>query len=399
MSEHTLTVEKFVQAPPAQVYRAFTNGTALREWLCDVASIAARPAGRMYLYWNGDFYSSGEYLQLEPNSKVAFTWFGRGDPAATRVVISLAEKDGGTQLTLAHTVQDEKSIAGFQSEWGTSLNNLASVLETGKDLRIFDRPMLGISLGDYTPEQAQKLGVPETEGMRLDGVTEGLGAHAAGLQPDDVLVGLAGKPLTRDFGSFAAALQGKKGGDVVEVIYYRGPQKKTVQMKLSPRPVPEIPFDPRQAADQLRRQRQEGLELLKAAFANVSQEEALFHPAPEEWNALEVVAHLIHGERYTLQNITEVVTSFESLADDWGGNLLLQNRATVAAFPTAALLLEELEHLATELVALVENLPPEFVARKGSYFRLMQGLLAGGPGHTRGHLGQIEAAIAAARAH
>ena len=45
----TLTCQRTIQAPLDQVYRAFTNAQALREWFCDVATVVPRIGGRVYL--------------------------------------------------------------------------------------------------------------------------------------------------------------------------------------------------------------------------------------------------------------------------------------------------------------------------------------------------------------
>ena len=92
----SVTSEKFIKAPAAQVYLAFTNATLLKEWLCDVATVSPKPGGRMYLWWNGDFYSSGEYVDLEPNRSITFQWFGRGESIPTQVAVTLSKKKGGT---------------------------------------------------------------------------------------------------------------------------------------------------------------------------------------------------------------------------------------------------------------------------------------------------------------
>jgi uncharacterized protein YndB with AHSA1/START domain len=39
------------------VYRAFTNSTALREWLCDTATVSPRLGGG-FTAWNGYAYGS-----------------------------------------------------------------------------------------------------------------------------------------------------------------------------------------------------------------------------------------------------------------------------------------------------------------------------------------------------
>ncbi|HNB42407.1 MAG TPA: SRPBCC domain-containing protein, partial [Anaerolineales bacterium] len=153
-----VTAETFVQAPLKFAYRAFTNATTIREWLCDVATVAAHPRGRMYLWWAGDFYSSGHYLELEENKRVKFRWYSSIDPAPTEVTVTFTEKDGGVNVRMDHEVPSDeawkKMAEGFRNNWQDSLRNLKSVLETGIDLRIAERPMLGIVPGDFSPEQA-----------------------------------------------------------------------------------------------------------------------------------------------------------------------------------------------------------------------------------------------------
>jgi len=395
----TVSSEQCIKASPAQVYYAFTHAIALHEWLCDFATVAARPGGRMYLWWHGDFYSAGEYVSLEENKSVIFKWFGRGDPAPSEVAVSIEEKDGGMRITLSHTVPDGKDwetrAKGFKAEWDSTLPNLASVLETGLDRRIFDRPMLGINISDFSPEIARALGVPVTQGTRIDSPLETMGAYKAGLRKDDVLVQFNGKPITNDFGSLVTALQGKKGGDEVEVVFYRGSEKKTVIMELSKRPVPEIPWQPAELARQVRAKYDESLAALEQCFQGVTEAEADHEPAAGEWSAKQTLAHLIQTERNWIANLDDVVGGYERLADDWGGNLPAHINATLMAYKNVRGLLAELKRLANEAVAFLAALPPEFVARKCSYYQAAWQMLEA-QSHTFSHVEQIKSAIAAA---
>ncbi|HTX91004.1 MAG TPA: SRPBCC domain-containing protein [Anaerolineales bacterium] len=396
-----IRIEQFVKASPAQIYYSLTHAVGMTEWLCDFATLAPRPGGRIYLWWHGDFYTAGEFIGLEENRSVAFHWRSGADPAPSTVTISLAGKDGGTLVTLAHTVpageEWSKRAEGFRQEWAATLGNLAQVMETGLDKRTFERPMLGINLSDFTPDIAKAMGVPVTTGMRLDFLPEEMGAFKAGLRKDDVLVELAGKPLTSDFGTLLTALQGKKGGDKVEVVFYRGPEKKTLTMELSRRPIPQIPWDAAGLAKEARKRYNEGIGALEKIFAGVSESEADFRPAPSEWNAKEVLAHLIQNERHWLENLDDVIGGYPRVSDDWGGNSTIHARATAGAYKTVRGLLDEEKRLADEMVAYVEAFPPEFVARKASYFQAANMLLEGSLPHILSHTDQIKAAIEAAR--
>jgi len=393
-----VTEEVFVLAPMKLAYRAFTNSTSLREWLCDVATVEPHPNGRMYLWWRGDFYSSGHYLELDENKRVRFRWFSNIDSAPTEVTVSVSEKEGGTLVQLTHEVPDDptwtQKAERFRENWADSLRNLKSVLESGLDLRIAERPMLGILPGDFTEEQARALGVPVRDGLRLDGVVDGMGAQRSGLQKDDVLVEMAGHPIHNDANSLPIAIAGKKGGDHINVVIYRGPEKKNIDLELSKRPMPEVPFDAKELAKRARTLYEAGLAEVEGCFDNVTDEQAMTKPEPQEWSALEVVAHLIHGERFNQIILTGLIDGYEPVTDGFGTNVDAQVAATVKANASVALMLSALRRTVEETLAYVSLIPDEFVANKGSYYRFGFGLLQ--PNfHLTGHTQQIKAALSA----
>jgi uncharacterized protein YndB with AHSA1/START domain len=401
MNTQILSFTQAVKAPPDVVYRAFTNATALREWLCDAASVLPHPGGRLYLAWNSGYYTSGEYTVTQPGEKIAFTWRGRGEPSQTEVQVSLAASDGRTLVTLEHLglgMDDEwrKTFEEVEVGWKTGLENLASVLETGEDMRFTRRPMLGITVGDYDDERAKALGVPVAQGIRLDGTLEGMGAYAAGLQGNDVIVGMAGHPVT-DYPSLTNALQKHRSGDEIEVEFFRGGEKKTVSMRLSQRPVPEIPGTAAELAKAVRPRYAEMEAELDKLLQGVSDEEASYRPAEGEWTLKENLAHLLQGERGLHFFIADLITGEERVSDGFGDNVQAQVEATVAAYPTLADLREELRHNSKETVEFLARLPESFVAEKRSYWRVAYYVLDA-PYHLRGHIEQMQAAIGAARA-
>lgn len=396
----TVTAETFVQAPLKFAYRAFTNATSLREWLCDVATVAPHPHGRMYLWWAGDFYSSGHYLELEENKRVKFRWFSSIDPAPTEVTVTFTEKDGGVNVRMDHEVLEGEAWKGkpesFRENWQDSLRNLKSVLETGIDLRIAERPMLGIVPGDFSEEQAKHLGIPVREGLRLDATVDGMGAQRAGLQRDDLLVSMAGKPITNDFTSLQMAIAGKKGGDVVDVEFYRGAEKKKIAMELTKRPMADVPFNPIELAKQARALMEPALVEIEKCFEGYTDKQAMKRPDPNEWSALEVVAHLIQGERFNANYLSSLIDGYEPTTDGFGGNINASVDATVKANPSIKLMMDALRRSVDEILIYVENIPEEFVANKGSYYRFGSGMLQ--PGfHLNAHTDQMRKALEAAK--
>jgi len=396
----TLIFEKAIDVPPAQVYRAFTNSTALREWMCNIATTDPKVGGRVYMAWNSGFYTAGHYNKLEKDQEIAFTWYGRGEPGITEVVVVLAPADGGTRLHLEHrglgTNEEWASmLREARQGWEEGLGNLASVLETGEDLRFINRPMLGIGLSDFDEKIAQQLGVPVNVGVRIDNTIEGMGAAAAGLQANDLIVSMANVPVT-DYPSLIAALSGQKAGDTVEVIYYRGAEKQTVNMKLSRRPLREIPWDAGTLAEAVNKGNAEFNKMLEELLKGVTEEEASFKPTPTEWSIKEVIAHLIHSERGGQNDVADLLKGQERIYDDNPGNVQAHVEATIATYPTLASILAEYHCASQETVELLARLPDEFVMHKGSFWRIAYNILED-PFHKQTHLEQMRAALQAAR--
>jgi uncharacterized protein YndB with AHSA1/START domain len=400
MSDGMLHFVQAVKAPAGEVYRAFTKATALREWMSDVATVDPRPGGRIYLYWNSGYYTAGEFLRTEPGEFIEFTWNGRNEPGRTRVTVSLETMDSGTLVNLDHADLGQggdwqQPAREYRQGWQESLENLASVLETGRDLRLIRRPMLGIMLSDYNAEIAGQLGIPVMEGVRIDSTMEGMGARRAGLQLNDVIVGLDGQPIIH-FASLAAVVQKHKAGDKIEVAFYRGPEKHTATMELSGRPIPGIPFDPKELAAARRKLNDELNAEIKEIFDDVTEKEASYYPAPGEWSAKDNLAHLILSERYQTMAIADLVVGYERWSDEGGVNVHEQTRALVTAYPTVGDLLEEYRRNQAETLALIEALPAEFIQHKGSYWRMAYSVLEDNT-HPRSHFQPIRAAIKAAR--
>jgi uncharacterized protein YndB with AHSA1/START domain len=69
MANVSLKFERKVAAPVEEVYRAFTNAMALREWLCIIATVDPHVGGHFYLAWNSGFFCAGEFVSLKQNGK------------------------------------------------------------------------------------------------------------------------------------------------------------------------------------------------------------------------------------------------------------------------------------------------------------------------------------------
>ena len=361
-----LRVTRTVDAPAAEVYRAFIAPTALRDWLCDAAQVDPRSGGRVYLWWNDGYYTAGVFTDLVRNERLAFTWHGPGE-ARGLVTVTLAARDAATVVTVTHDVADGAGSAPDEAaitrRWEAALENLQSLLETGIDLRLARRPMFGLADGgELTADRAARLGVPVTEGLWIGGLLTGMGAAAAGLQRDDVVVGLGDQPVT-DFAGFTRAIQRHQAGDRVPVVFYRGPDRQTALMELSRRPAIAVPESVAALAEQAREVYRMVDAELDACLAAIPEVATDYRPAPDEWNSKEVLAHLIAVERDVH---TWIVTISEDgdLIEPFHNNVLQRVRGLTAAYPTVADLVTELHRAEAGTVAMIESLSAEVGGRK-----------------------------------
>lgn len=395
----SLRFERKINAPVKHVFRAFTTQAALEDWLCSTATVDSSQPTKLYLWWDRGYYMSGEYLKLTPDKEIIFSWLGRNDPGKTRVRVTIKKDGVGCALTLEHrgiktSAKWQATLEEMRRGWESGLDNLVSILETGRDMRILKKPMLGVNMEDYSAEIAGKLGVPVSQGVRLGGVMEGMGAFRSGLQKDDVLVEVGGVP-THGYHSLSGILASKKAGDVIEVKYYRGKEKRTITVELSPRPAPEVPPTLAELVQYTLEMYQEGDNLLSEALKDISETEASFKPGPGEWNVREVLAHLIHNERDWHFNIFKWVAN-ETI--NYPPNLQARIEATIAVYSTVTELLMAYKQAEAETIAFLRRLPEDFIAQKDSYWQIGFNQVQFNS-HTKEHIEQIKAIRAAAHMH
>lgn len=392
--KRTVAVQSLISASPAHVYRAFATSPGLQEWMADSAAADARPGGRFYAWWNAGFYAVGTFQEAELDKKIAFTWYAPADPAPTVVTVMLEEVDGGTRLELVHSgIGDgdawDRSAGNFKREWTSSLANLKSVLETGLDRRVFDRPMLGFYIGGLVDENLQRrLGIPVDFGMHVSGVLEGMGAQRSGLQEDDVIASVDGVEV-RTYQSLAPVLARHKGGDVVRAVVYRGGEKLEMEIELSKRPEPEFPPPPQELAEKGWEAYKEVLRELKAALKGVSEKEAARRPGPGEWCVKEVMAHLLVSEHWA-HAAWDLHPRGYKLPDYPSSDRLV---AAIADTYRKKQLYRELKRSAALSMRMLETLPEDYAANRGAYFLTAADLENGIRSHFLPHIEQIRLAV------
>lgn len=111
-----------------------------------------------------------------------------------------------------------------------------SALPDAKELESAEEPgYLGITLAEVTPSAAERLDVPDGEGVLVMEVLEDSPAAKAGLEPNDVIVSI-GRQEVRSPEQLSRLIGKMKSGADVDITYYRNGKEKSGKATLAPRP-------------------------------------------------------------------------------------------------------------------------------------------------------------------
>ncbi len=144
-----LRFQRLLKAPRGLVFAAVTEPALMRRWMCPenfaVTELHAEPevGGAFRIVMQGPdgarYPVAGEYLEVRPPEALSFTWTWE-EPhtlagVTTRVRLRLAERDGGTQLTMIHsnlpTAEERESHRGG---WTGALAKLARLVAAPPDV-------------------------------------------------------------------------------------------------------------------------------------------------------------------------------------------------------------------------------------------------------------------------
>jgi uncharacterized protein YndB with AHSA1/START domain len=132
----SLTLKRRLNAAPEKVYAAWTNPTHLTKWFgpdtgaVTKADVDVRVGGRYLIVFHtedGEEHTvGGEYREVVPNQKLAFTWAWRTMPERESFVAILIKPEGaGSILTLIHEqFADEPARDRHEWGWTGALNKL-----------------------------------------------------------------------------------------------------------------------------------------------------------------------------------------------------------------------------------------------------------------------------------
>jgi len=130
--DHRLDRTLVIEAPPAAVFKYFTDPARWAAWWGKGSTIDARPGGRLLIRYPGDVEVAGEVVEVTPPTQIVFTYgFVKGTPIApgeSRVTIRLEPASRGTRLHLVHAFADPAVRDEHVQGWRYQLSLFANVV-------------------------------------------------------------------------------------------------------------------------------------------------------------------------------------------------------------------------------------------------------------------------------
>jgi uncharacterized protein YndB with AHSA1/START domain len=124
-----VTASVVVNARPEVVYEYFTRPESMVRWLGQFARLDPRPGGELAIDVEGTPVR-GRYQELEPPSRVVFTWGVAGSnelpPGSSTVEVRLSEEAGGTRVEIVHRDLPAQQRPTHAAGWERCLGLLAA---------------------------------------------------------------------------------------------------------------------------------------------------------------------------------------------------------------------------------------------------------------------------------
>ena len=136
----TVRISKMMPARREDVFNAWLDADGMRHWMCpgDIKEteieIDARVGGKFNLVMHGEennYEMTGEYVEIDPPRRIAFTWVSHTAVAGSLVTLELHDRGEETELVLTHERLPSADIAAqHEGGWTSILEKLAGRLAT-----------------------------------------------------------------------------------------------------------------------------------------------------------------------------------------------------------------------------------------------------------------------------
>lgn len=130
-----IRIERVLPATIGKVYDAWARADVLAQWYCPNPQLELKVqadvrTGGSYVVEMGPHVVRGTYLEVEPPTRLVFSWQWDGtDDEPTRVEVELSEVPEGTRMLLSHTgFATAEDAANHRLGWDPELDRLAGLL-------------------------------------------------------------------------------------------------------------------------------------------------------------------------------------------------------------------------------------------------------------------------------
>lgn len=139
----TLNIERTFQAPAQAVFDAFTSPEVMRrwwhverDWSTAVAEVDLRLGGAVRVVMRSadgtEYGGGGVYTEIEPPSRLAFTWLWDDNDTRQLIEIDFEEAGGATRVRFTHSgLWDEEAVRSHDMGWSSSFDLLDAALAAG----------------------------------------------------------------------------------------------------------------------------------------------------------------------------------------------------------------------------------------------------------------------------
>lgn len=381
------TISQHIQAPLEYVYYAVSTKAGWLEWfgLKGIGFVA--PETILLIHTTDPHNFIFHFKSFEQNRAVRFTLIELENYHTAEIAIELSGTDQDVTLALTTESEDAALAENLAAIWEKYLPLMKSTIETGKDMVLWNRPFLGVTIEHWiTPELAQEKGLPVEYGMLLNSVVEGGGADLAGVGHTDIIA-VVDEIKIHSYHDLQTIFSRHQVGDVIPITYYHNNEPKQSSLILGQYPIPKIPANAQDLADDI----QDFFDKLNSKIASLmegkTEAQLDFCPDGNEWSAKQILAHMI----------ADFTDSMAWLSSYIGGQPVhvytsvqpARLQAIQTVNPTMAGLLDAFKRNQEELLAYVNALPAEVSGRKSSLAMLSFRLHSSFHYHYINHLHQL----------
>jgi uncharacterized protein YndB with AHSA1/START domain len=148
IDDKAVHIERTFQAPAEAVFDAWTSEEVIRrwwqvehDWETSEAEVDLRVGGVVRVVMRDpnkgvEYGGGGRYTEIEPPTRLAFTWIWDGDTRRTLIELDFEETDGITTVRFTHSgLWDEEAVRSHERGWGRILDNLERTLAAARPER------------------------------------------------------------------------------------------------------------------------------------------------------------------------------------------------------------------------------------------------------------------------